>query len=95
MAARTEWTGTASDLLDTLEEMEGRAGRQVQNVAGQPGWHRPRQQQTVDASAAYRLHAPEAWWTAQAERYAYEQAVVAAWRKRPFLTDAKTGANNE
>jgi hypothetical protein len=40
------------------------------------GWRRRRQQQTVDALAAYGLHAPQAWWAAQAEREAYEQGVV-------------------
>ncbi len=60
------------------------------------GWRRRRQQQTVDALAAYGLHAPQAWRAAQAEREAYEQAVVAAWGKRPFrFTDNEKRTKND
>ena len=34
MATRTEWTGTASDLLGALAEVAGERSRQVQDLAG-------------------------------------------------------------
>jgi hypothetical protein len=85
--------GVADDdaLLPTAPNSRGwRAW--VHDQCHQP-WRNARQHQALAALAAYGLHAPEAWRAAQTERETYEQAVVAAWRKRPFrFTDDEDGS---
>jgi hypothetical protein len=47
-------------------------------------WRKTREAKALAALSAYGLDPPQAWLLARADSEAYEQAVVAAWRQRPF-----------